>query len=312
MIVEQKAVLVYSVLGMDAALNPGFALASGLASMGNEVVFIHLSDDGADGELLHLKDGLQALRLPVARSEKSILPWKKRAAHPKVMEALNSPADLVFSIHCSIEKPSPEVPMIGLWSAATLPRGRRMKALSAYDLCLSTEVEGLSAIAERHSKVQHTAPFFLPRNCSPWEAQRFRLAQAFVLVESEALSHRELDALQRLGLLRLSVFDMHQATDELDFHRRLEESDLVIDLRSGPGAEWLQLHALHSGRHCIFMRNLLDAPVTTPPDVNRLPELVKDIVPRLSVLNDPSEQAKLRDFAANFSVEEWVDRLPAL
>ena len=40
MIVKQKAVLIFSLLGMDAALNPAFALARGLASMGNEVVFL--------------------------------------------------------------------------------------------------------------------------------------------------------------------------------------------------------------------------------------------------------------------------------
>lgn len=312
MIVEQKAVLVYSVLGMDAALNPAFALASGLASMGNEVVFIHLSDEGADSELLHLKDGLQALRLPGARSERSILPWKKRAVHPKVMDALSRPADLVFSIHCTIEKPSPEVPMIGLWSAATLPQGRAMKALSAYDLCIGTAIETVSIIARHHRNVQRATPFFLPQACEPWNGLRYRLTQALVMVESEALNRRELDALQGLGLLQLSVFETDRPNSEHVLYRRLAENDMIIDLRSGPGAEWLQLHALHSGRHCIFMRNLLDAPVTTPPDVNRLPELVKDLVPRLSVLNDPSEQAKLRDFTANFSVEEWVDRLPAL
>ena len=311
MIVEQRAVLIFSLLGMDAALNPAFALATGLASMGNEVVFLHLVDGDADGEILELTPGLSTLRFSLSAPSGWRMPWMRRQRNGR-LDALNLQSDIVFTFDCSIDRRMAKAHTIGYWSGSAQPKRWPSAMLDHYDLCLTTDTGVYSALAKRHPQVVRTAPFFLPRTCEPWLEQRLRLPRAMVLVDAEATAHPTLDALGQLGILQLSVFEQSAMPDEHTLYRLFGECDLIIDLRSGSDTSWLQLHALNSGRYCMFLQNTLDAPVTSVANRTQLPEILQNALPRLEALNRIDEQQFRRAFAARHSVEEWIDRLPVL
>jgi hypothetical protein len=310
MIVEQGSVLIFSLLGMDAALNPAFALATGLASMGNEVVFIHLTDE--DGEALNLTDGLIALQMALEPNRRWRLPWMRKTRHHAQLDVLNRRPDLVFSFDCTVSKLTPQAQMISFWSGSSHANRTSPSALSHYQLCLSTDANAFAALTKAHGDVRKTAPFFWPRSCETWHAQRYRTPEALVLLESEATAHAALGAVQRTGLLRLNLFETRHGLSEHELYRRFGECDLIIDLRRGVDCAWLQLHALHSGRHCVFAQNALNAPATTVTDAHRVAEVLQNILPRIDALNHPDEQRHRREFAWRFTVEEWLDALPNL
>ncbi len=310
MIVEQKAVLIFSLLGMDAALNPAFALARGLASMGNEVVFIELTDDEVSDDLLQLDTGLSALRMAPPAPSRWRLPWMRKSPGSWQLDALNAKADLLFSFDCTVNAFSRPAAFLGFWSASALSGPLPAAAVRHYRMCFTASASAFVHLNAAHDDVHKTQPFFLPRSCEAWNAQRFRAVQALVFAPSEAEAHTELERIQNTGLLQLTLFSADAATDEHALYRAFGKCDLIIDLRTGEDVAWLQLHALHSGRHCVVLSNPLNAPVTTVAQTSSLGDVLTNLAPRIAALNAPSEQAHRREFALRFSVEEWLDALP--